>query len=182
MKIRTKAGDKGYTSLFEGERVPKHHARIEAYGTIDELVAFTALLREQAGMEHYLDWLTRILDQLMRCGSTIASIGTCKPEMDNPLLEEDVNFLENGIDEMDGELEPLTGFIIPGGHQTIALCHVARTVCRRAERKVVGLSALEAVPEITIRYLNCLSDYLFTLSRHVAKKLGVEQIYWKPEV
>ncbi|MDY0302776.1 MAG: cob(I)yrinic acid a,c-diamide adenosyltransferase [Candidatus Moranbacteria bacterium] len=183
MKIYTKTGDKGSTSLIGGKRVPKHHPRIEAYGTVDELMAFVALLRDQTEVDAY--WksvLAEVLDRLMSCASILAAdCDDCQVRIPS-IPDSDIEFLERQMDEMDSQLEPLTSFVLPGGHQVVSLCHVARTICRRAERLTIQLSETTQVPQNLIMYLNRLSDFFFMLSRYSAKNLNILQIPWVPRV
>jgi cob(I)alamin adenosyltransferase len=182
MKIYTKTGDKGNTSLIGGKRVPKYHPRIEAYGTVDELMAFIALLRDQSISPHWKDVLAEILDRLMSCASILAADCTdCKVKIPE-IPYSDIEYLENEIDSIDSKLEPLTSFVLPGGHPTVSLCHVSRTICRRAERLIIQLGEETPVPENLIKYINRLSDFLFMLSRIFAKDLKIDQIPWKPRV
>ncbi|GAB4327026.1 MAG: cob(I)yrinic acid a,c-diamide adenosyltransferase [Flammeovirgaceae bacterium] len=178
MKIYTKTGDKGETSLFGGKRVKKSHPRIEAYGTVDELNSLIGLLRDQEVNHKRKDLLKEIQDRLFTIGATLAS----DPDKNNlkvpDLQTNDVEILEKEMDRMDEKLTPLRNFILPGGHTSISFAHLARTVCRRAERNCIRLSEDEFVPEIVIQYLNRLSDYLFVLARMMAKELGVEEITW----
>jgi cob(I)alamin adenosyltransferase len=177
-KIYTKTGDKGTTSLFGGARVSKAHIRIESYGTIDELNSYLGLVRDVAG-ESYKDLLKSIQDRLFVIGSNLAS----DPSKDLPvpdIQESDIEVLEKEIDRMNESLPELKHFILPGGHTNISFCHIARTVCRRAERLVVLLSEQEKVDPILIRYLNRLSDFLFVFARQLAQDAGVEEIKWMP--
>ena len=182
MKIYTKTGDKGSTSLIGGTRVPKYHPRIETYGTVDELIAFTGLLRNQDIDRHTVETLIFIQDRLMNCASILAADCTdCKVRI--PKIESaDIQRLENEIDAMDAQLEPLTSFVLPGGHPVVSVCHVCRTVCRRAERLVTHLAEETPLPENLVVFLNRLSDYFFTLSRKLGKDFGVEQIKWQPNL
>lgn len=176
-KIYTKTGDKGETGLFGGKRLPKYDLRIESYGTVDELNSYIGLLRDFLQDEATRDFLKAIQDRLFTIGANLAS--DPDKSMSTPdLLETDVLALEQQIDLMDETLPALKNFILPGGHPTVSFCHIARTVCRRAERQVVALAANEAVDEIVMVYLNRLSDYLFVLSRKVAKDLNVEEVSW----
>lgn len=180
MKIYTKTGDKGATSLIGGKRVPKYHPRIEAYGTVDELMAFIALLGDQSIPGRNREVLLEVLDRLMTCASILAAdCSDCKVKIPE-LPYSDIEFLELEIDAMESQLEPLTSFVLPGGHEAVSLCHVARTVCRRAERLVTQLNEETPVPENVIKYLNRLSDYLFVSSRYIAKFHNLEQIKWQP--
>ena len=177
-KIYTKTGDKGQTSLFGGKRLPKHHIRIESYGTVDELNAFLAIVRDGLTDKKLLAVLFEIQNRLFTIGANLASDPS--KEMKTPdILESDIILLEKEIDRMEEELPILKNFILPGGHPLVSHCHVARCVCRRAERLVVALAENEAVAQILIQYLNRLSDYLFVLSRKIARDLGVEEIAWK---
>jgi len=182
VKIYTKTGDKGSTSLIGGARVPKYHPRIEAYGTIDELMAFAALLRDQEIDAQKKEVIKQILDRLMSCASILAADCTdCSIKIPQ-IFNADIEFLELEIDDMDSKLEPLSNFILPGGHQTVSLCHVARTICRRAERLSIKLSEETHVPENVIKYLNRLSDFFFVLARTFSKELKIDQINWLPKV
>ena len=182
MKIYTKTGDKGTTSLIGGKRVSKNHPRIEAYGTVDELMAFVALLRDQEMPNEWKEVLAEILDRLMSCASILAADCTdCKVKIPE-IPYTDIEFLENKIDYMDSQLEPLTSFVLPGGHQTVSLCHVARTICRRAERLAIKVDEESPLPENVIKYINRLSDFFFTFSRFLAKELNIKQISWKARV
>lgn len=178
MKIYTKTGDKGTTSLIGGKRVSKNHPRIEAYGTVDELMAFVALLRDQEIPSEWKEVLAEILDRLMTCASILAADCTdCKVKIPQ-IPYTDIEFLEQKIDYMDSRLEPLTSFVLPGGHQTVSLCHVARTICRRAERLSIKVDEESPLPENLIKYINRLSDFFFTFSRLLAKDLNIKQISW----
>lgn len=180
MKIYTKTGDKGQTSLIGGKRVPKYHARIEAYGTIDELISYIGFLRDQDIDSETRSFLIAIQDKLMSCASILAAdCSDCKVKIPK-ILPQDISKVESEIDRMDSQLEPLSSFILPGGHQAVSVCHVCRTTCRRAERIVIKLSEETPVPDDLIKYINRLSDYFFMLSRYLAKKLKIEQIPWHP--
>lgn len=184
MKIYTKTGDKGQTSLVSGKRVAKYHLRIESYGTVDELNAYIGLLRDQEVNQARKDELKEIQDRLFTIGSLLASEPDNQKKKVPDLYEADIEFLENKIDEMDAALPPMRFFILPGGHQSISVGHIARTVCRRAERLVLKLSQEEEIVEgeLITRYLNRLSDYLFVLCRKMHQDLGVEEIAWKPRI
>ena len=177
-KIYTKTGDKGQTGLFGGTRLPKHHIRIESYGTCDELNSHIGLLRDQLIDEPSRAWLLDIQNKLFVLGSNLALDPNADLEV--PMLkEEDVTILEEAIDEMEKGLEPLKTFILPGGDVVSSQAQVSRCVCRRAERLVVALSEVEEkVPAILVQYLNRLSDFLFVLARHIAKQHGAEEIPW----
>jgi cob(I)alamin adenosyltransferase len=180
-KIYTKTGDKGNTSLFGGTRLPKSHLRIEAYGTVDELNVYVGLLRDSLADEHMRLILKGIQDRLFDVGANLAVAPDKKMPVPE-IIETDIQLLENEIDTMDASLDPLAMFILPGGHLTVSYCHLARTVCRRAERNTVALSLNEAVDEILIRYLNRLSDYFFVLARKIAKDLNVTEVTWSKRV
>lgn len=182
MKIYTKTGDKGQTSLIGGTRVSKDHIRIDAYGTVDELNSFVGLIRDQEISTHYKDVLGEIQDRLFTIGSSLAS-DPVKSKMKIPdLLDEDILFLEKEIDLMNTELPEMRSFILPGGHQTVSFCHLARCVCRRAERKTIHLAGQEYTDEKVIRYLNRLSDYFFVLARKLSKDLNISEIPWRPRI
>jgi cob(I)alamin adenosyltransferase len=181
MKIYTKTGDKGTTSLIGGKRVAKYHPRIEAYGTVDELISTVGLLRDQDIDMETKHFLISIQDKLMNCASILAAdCSDCKVQIPK-ILPEDIYSVELEIDRMETLLEPLTSFVLPGGHQIVSLCHVCRTICRRSERIIIKLSEENPVPEDLIIYINRLSDFFFVLSRKIAKELNVEQINWKPK-
>ncbi len=178
-KIYTKTGDRGETSLFGGKRLPKNHLRIEAYGTVDELNSWIGLLRDNTEAQEPRELLKAIQDRLFTLGSNLAS-DPDKDMITPDILDSDIEKLEQAIDAMNETLPPLKNFILPGGHPTVSYSHIARCVCRRAERHVVALAQNEAVDTIIIRYLNRLSDYLFVLGRNLAQDLQVEEIIWKP--
>ena len=181
MKIYTKKGDKGSTSLIGGTRVPKHHLRIESYGTVDELNSYIGLIRDQNISKKDIDILLEIQDRLFTIGSHLAA-DPGKSKMVLPdLLEEDITFLENEIDQMDDQLEEMRSFVLPGGNTVVSYSHIARCVCRRAERVTVQLAEESEVDDKVISYLNRLSDYLFTLSRKLTKDLGAKEIAWVPK-
>lgn len=180
MKIYTKTGDKGTTALLGGTRVSKSHSRIEAYGTIDELNSYIGLVGDQEINEKRRQELKEIQDRLFTIGSSLASDpGKSKVKIPD-LLESDVEWLEGLIDQMNISLPEMRFFILPGGHSSVSFCHVARCVCRRAERQVITLSDLDYVAPLVIKYVNRLSDYLFTLCRMMSMELGIEEIPWKP--
>lgn len=181
-KVYTKTGDKGQTSLIGGTRVPKHHIRIEAYGTVDELNSHIGLIRDQQLDAHSIEVLIEIQDRLFTIGSSLAS-DPGKSKMKIPdLKEEDVTLLETEMDKMDEQLPEMKSFVLPGGHTTVSFCHIARCVCRRAERLVIHLSESEEVAPLVIKYLNRLSDYLFVLSRKLTIDLKAREIPWKPRM
>jgi cob(I)alamin adenosyltransferase len=180
MKIYTKKGDKGTTGLIGGTRLPKHHIRIESYGTVDELNSYIGLLRDLIADEATTTVLLEIQDRLFTIGSQLAA-DPVKSKMELPqLFETDITYLETQIDEMDAQLEPMKFFVLPGGHPTVSHCHIARCVCRRAERLVAHLSENEPVNELIGAYMNRLSDYLFMLSRKLTQDLGAEEMPWRP--
>ncbi|MCU0434238.1 MAG: cob(I)yrinic acid a,c-diamide adenosyltransferase [Bacteroidia bacterium] len=182
MKIYTKTGDKGQTSLIGGTRVPKHHIRIEAYGTVDELNSWIGVLRDTIADTTVTELLIEIQDRLFTMGSLLAADPE-KSKMKLPELEEgDVTRLEQAIDTMNATLPPMRSFVLPGGNLIVSHCHVARCVCRRAERCVTHLSETAAVSELITRYLNRLSDYLFVLSRKLSHDLGAVETPWKPRM
>jgi cob(I)alamin adenosyltransferase len=182
MKIYTKTGDTGTTALFGGKRVSKSDLRIETYGTVDELNAYIGLLRDQSVNSIRKEVLIEIQDRLFTIGSILATEPANTKVKLPALREEDVAFLEKQIDGMEEALPPMRSFVLPGGHQSVSFCHIARTVCRRAERHVIALHAAEPVDTMVIKYLNRLSDYLFVLSRKMAQELGAEETPWKPRM
>lgn len=182
MKIYTKTGDQGQTSLLGGQRVPKSHNRIEAYGTIDELNSFLGLLRDQEVNQQPARRaiLKHIQDNLFVIGASLATQPE-KTKVKKPDLEEaDVLMLETEMDAMDAQLPALTNFILPGGHPSVSIAHIVRTICRRAERQAIRLNEESPVDELTIRYLNRLSDYLFVLGRLMCQELGADEVLWTP--
>lgn len=182
MKIYTKTGDNGQTSLVGGTRVSKTELRIEAYGTIDELNSYVGLLRDQEVNNDRKDILKEIQDRLFTIGSILASEPEQTKKRIPDLHESDIDLLEMEMDKMDENLEPMRFFILPGGHPSVSFGHLARTVCRRAERIVLRLAQESEVNERVIKYLNRLSDYLFVLCRMMIKDLNIEEISWKPRV
>ncbi|WP_221394469.1 cob(I)yrinic acid a,c-diamide adenosyltransferase [Dyadobacter sp. NIV53] len=182
MKIYTKTGDKGTTSLIGGTRLSKAHVRIDAYGTVDELNSYIGLLGDQPVNIKRKDLLKEIQDRLFTIGSHLASESDKSRKILPDLLEDDIVLLEKAMDEIDRQVPALRAFILPGGHESVSFGHVARTVCRRAERAVIHLQQGEEVEDIVIRYLNRLSDYLFMLCRIMTLDLGIEEVTWKPRV
>lgn len=183
MKIYTKTGDKGTTSLIGGTRVAKSHLRIEAYGTVDELNSYIGLVRDQEVNKGRADILKEIQDRLFTIGSTLATDPDKNTKMVTPDLHpEDVTLLEQEIDKMTAEVPPLRSFVLPGGHQSVSFGHLARCVCRRAERLAIRLQEESPVDDLVIVYLNRLSDYLFALCRKMTYELQAEEIAWKPRV
>lgn len=180
MKIYTKTGDAGDTGLFGGQRVRKDHTRIEAYGTLDELNANVGLLRDSQEDEVIREELFAVQNRLFSIGAYLATppkAGKPSPILD--LNEEDITNLEQAMDRMETALEPLRNFILPGGHVHVSYAHLARTVCRRAERMCVSMDAHETIDPLALQYLNRLSDYFFVLGRYIAQQLGVEETPWK---
>lgn len=188
MKIYTKTGDKGTTALFGGSRVPKHHIRIESYGTVDELNSYIGLIRDQEVSPHTQEVLVKIQNELFTLGAMLATppeketLKSGKERLNIPKINQSSSeFLEQEIDTMNSELPPMTHFVLPGGHQTVSFCHVARCVCRRAERLVVALQEQETVHSDILMYLNRLSDYLFVLARKLTQDLKAQEVKWIPE-
>ena len=177
MKIYTKKGDQGETGLFGGLRLPKHHIRIESYGSVDELNSYLGLIRDHQQDELLRKELKGIQEALFSIGSLLASDPT--KDMNLPKLPaEKVTDLEKAIDRMEQGLPPLRNFILPGGHPSVSYCHIARCVCRRAERNMVALHEAENLDQVLLQYINRLSDYLFVLARHTGRQLGVEDVTW----
>lgn len=179
LKIYTKQGDKGKTSLLGGTRVPKNHSKIEAYGTVDELNAYIGLIRDQQIETHIKQSLKSIQEKLFVAEAILASDNDNNLKHLPAIKEGDIRFLELQIDAMNEKLPPLKNFILPGGHTLVSYCHIARSVCRRAERRSIECCQESPVCEIVIKYLNRLSDYLFVLSRKFTKDLGAEENLWK---
>ena len=183
MKIYTKTGDKGITSLIGGTKVSKSHLRIEAYGTVDELNSYTGLCRDLLTDETNRATLQEIQDRLFTIGSSLACDPVKEPKMKIPDLKEtDIAFLENEIDRMNESIPAMKSFVLPGGHPTVSHLHIARCVCRRAERYCVRLHEEAESEALIIKYLNRLSDYFFVLSRSTAHLLQAGEIPWKPRV
>ena len=188
MKIYTKTGDKGTTSLFGGTRVPKHHIRIDSYGTVDELNSYIGLIRDQEIENHSKEILIQIQDRLFTLGAILATapeketLKSGKQRLNIPRIsEEDINLLENEMDRMNETLPEMTHFVLPGGHPTVSYCHITRCICRRAERLTTLLNEQEPIDELVLMYLNRLSDYLFVLARKLTKDLQAEEIKWVPK-
>lgn len=183
-RIYTKTGDSGSTSLIGGTKVPKSDIRIETYGTVDELNSWIGLINDQLQSTLPAGELREIQDRLFTIGSSLATDAVKEPKMKLPdLAETDIEYLEKRIDFMTAQLPPMNSFILPGGHVTVSSIHVARCVCRRAERLAVAMKENGLfVDEKVLRYLNRLSDYLFTLARYAAHLLGAEEIPWKPRI
>lgn len=180
MKVYTKKGDKGLTGLIGGTRIPKHSLRIDSYGTVDELNSYIGLCRDLIGTESIVKEMIEIQDRLFTMGSLLAADPE-KNKMKLPeLTEVDVTNLENWIDSYSAELEPMKFFVLPGGHVTVSQLHVARCVCRRAERLVSQLNQEVELYALPLQYLNRLSDYIFTLCRFMAKELNIQETPWVP--
>jgi len=178
-KIYTKTGDKGNTSLLGGTRVSKYHVRIEAYGTVDELNASMGMLGEEQVLQSFLPLIREIQNKLFTLGSILANDPE-KSHFEIPGIEEaDIKSLEDSIDQLNDQLDPLKNFVLPGGHPANAWAHICRTVCRRAERRVVELAEQTELDPKVVRYLNRLSDWLFMVARFASKQSGAEEIIWK---
>lgn len=180
VKIYTRTGDQGETGLLGGGRVSKADPRIEAYGTLDELNAVLGMLAQEVPQEDQ-PALRRIQNQLFVIGSHLAAGRSEKAVPLPPFQEEEISWLEADIDRRQAEVPPMRYFILPGSCRPEAWAHIARTVCRRAERRLVACHVHEPVPEAFLRYLNRLSDWLFVLGRHLSQRLAAEEIPWKPE-
>ena len=179
MKIYTKKGDKGLTSLIGGTRVPKYHIRIEAYGTVDELNSWLGLVGDQDSMQSQTELVRNIQNCLFVLGSQLASDPEKSKMKLRQISEQDIQELENSIDEMEKTLAPLTNFVLPGGNQANSMAHIGRCVCRRAERAVVLLNEESPVEPVIIAYLNRLSDWFFVLSRWASAQNGAIEVLWK---
>jgi cob(I)alamin adenosyltransferase len=177
-KIYTKGGDKGETSLLGGTRVSKSHERVEVYGNLDELNSFIGLIRDQDINTRYKEVLIIVQEKLFVAEALIARDPSSQTRELPSLADGDITLLEQEIDAMNEELPPLNHFILPGGHSTVSFCHMARTVCRRAERSLIRLNESSPVEDIIIRFLNRLSDYLFVLARKTGKDLGAIESPW----
>jgi cob(I)alamin adenosyltransferase len=182
-KIYTKKGDTGTTSLIGGTKVSKSHLRIEAYGTVDELNSYIGLCKDLLTDQNSIVILQEIQDRLFTIGSSLAVDPEKEPKMKIPdLLEEDISLLEKEMDKMSDQLPEMKSFILPGGHPIISHLHIARCICRRAERCCVRLETETEIDAIIIKYLNRLSDYLFVLARYAGHLLNIPEIAWKPRV
>lgn len=183
MKIYTKTGDDGTTSLIGGERVKKYDLRVEAYGDVDELTAFVALLADKLSdderTENLIEPLREVECRLMSVAALLA-VGKGGEGKVAPISEEQIAALEQQIDEWQNELQPITKFTIPGGHTMLSLAHVCRTVCRRAERAALAAGDVTNIDRSATKYLNRLSDYLYTLGRVLTERLKVEERFWIP--
>ena len=188
MKIYTKTGDKGTTALFGGTRVPKQHIRIDSYGTVDELNSHIGLIRDQNINQQYKDILIIIQDKLFTVGAILATdpekaiLKSGKERLNIPKISsKDIELLELEMDAMNEVLPQMTHFVLPGGHQTVSFCHIARCVCRRAERLASALNDIEPFLPEALTYLNRLSDYLFVLARKLSSDLQADEVKWIPE-
>lgn len=183
MKLYTKGGDKGRTSLIGGERVRKTDVRVEAYGTADELQAYIAYMADKMSHEEvllpYVEDCRKICSQLMTVCSLLALGCGCKDKL-SPLSESDIEWLEHRIDALQAELKPVECFTIPGGCELASLCHICRTVCRRAERRAIEAAENYEVDKLLLVLLNRLSDYLYALCRTITERLGAEEVLWRP--
>ena len=183
-KIYTKTGDKGKTALIGGTKVSKSHLRIESYGTVDELNSYIGLVSDYLADSTTIAFLREIQDRLFTIGSSLA----CDPERETKmripdLHAADITLLENSIDKMNEILPEMKTFLLPGGHVAVSTCHIARCVCRRAERLCVGLQEQDQfIDPLVLQYMNRLSDYLFVLARWIGHELQVAEIPWKPRL
>jgi cob(I)alamin adenosyltransferase len=178
MKIYTLTGDDGTTSLLGGKRVPKHCLRVEAYGSVDELISWIGLIRSFRENDIRKEFLIYIQDQLMASAAALASEENRSGSLSGIPEESCLMAVEAEIDEIETELQPINSFVLPGGNIIVSYCHIARTVCRRAERSVLRLNETEYTPEIVHKFLNRLSDYLFVLGRILSLELDNEDIKW----
>lgn len=178
-RIYTKTGDRGETALFGGRRVSKSDLRVDAYGTVDELNSFVGLLHDALDSPDLRQALVDVQHRLFSLGAYLASDPTQKQPAPD-IRPEDISILETEMDRMDDSLPALQNFILPAGHPTVSMCHVCRTVCRRAERLVVALHHQEALDELVLQYLNRLSDYFFILARFLGREAGVKEVIWQP--
>ena len=183
-KVYTKTGDKGETALIGGNRVPKYHCRINAYGTLDELNSYIGLIRDtiNSNNDNYISTLIKVQKQLFIIESQLATDSKTTITKSLPLIqEEDISFLEKEIDIMNENIPTLTSFILPGGNKIGSHCHIARCICRRAERIIVQVAEDFEIDPLCIKYINRLSDYLFVLARKITYEFGGEEIPWKPK-
>ena len=188
MKIYTKTGDTGTTALFGGTRVAKHHIRIESYGTVDELNSHIGLIRDQKIDTHTTEILTHIQNKLFTVGAILATppdkeiLKNGKERLNiSKISEQEITLLETEMDLINEVLPPMTNFVLPGGHTTVSYCHIARCVCRRAERITTLLNEEQTIDPCVLKYLNRLSDYLFVLARKLSYDLKVDEVKWMPE-
>ena len=185
MKIYTKTGDAGETSLFGGKRVKKYDLRIESYGTIDELNSYIGLIRDQKIDDHSFNTLIKIQNELFSIGAVLATppenvkLKSGKDRLKiSTIGVDEISFLEIEIDKMESTLEPMTNFILPGGHTSVSICHISRCICRRAERIIVQLNEEQSIDKSILTYINRLSDYLFVLARKLSMLNGADEIPW----
>ena len=178
MKVYTKTGDNGTTALFGGSRVPKHHIRIEAYGTVDELNSYVGLIRDYQEAACVKDRLIEIQNNLFVVGSILATDPSKENVKPPELAESEIDVLEQDMDTMNEVLPEMKFFVLPGGPQLVSHCHIARCICRRAERNTTLLAESEKITPVVIKYLNRLSDYFFVLSRKFSNDLDAEEIPW----
>ncbi|WP_248723514.1 cob(I)yrinic acid a,c-diamide adenosyltransferase [Seonamhaeicola sp. ML3] len=188
MKVYTKTGDKGTTALFGGTRVPKYHLRIDSYGTIDELNSHIGLIRDQNINQHHKNILIEVQHKLFVVGAILATdpekavLKNGKERLNiNKIDSGDIELLEQEMDALNESLPQMTHFVLPGGHQTVSFCHIARCVCRRAERLSTALNDSDPLDANVLKYINRLSDYLFVLARKLTHELGAEEVKWIPE-
>jgi cob(I)alamin adenosyltransferase len=179
MKVYTKTGDKGTTALVGGKRVAKASVILEAYGTVDELNSWMGMTRDQANLDGISEQVIQIQNTLFNIGALLASEPKARVKYQLvDITTNDVAFLGQKIDEMETELPPITQFILPGGNTAISSAHIARTTCRRAERRILEIPAEHEVPEFVVPYINRLSDYLFVLARYITLKTNAQEIPW----
>jgi cob(I)alamin adenosyltransferase len=188
LKIYTKTGDTGTTALFGGTRVPKHHIRIESYGTVDELNSYIGLIRDQEIDPRSKEVLAHIQNKLFTVGAILATppekeiLKNGKERLNiSKISEEEIELLEKEMDVMNDALPEMTHFVLPGGHTTVSYCHIGRCVCRRAERMATLLNEQDRVDPFVLKYLNRLSDYLFVLARKLSQDLQGEEVKWIPD-
>ncbi|MEC7646577.1 MAG: cob(I)yrinic acid a,c-diamide adenosyltransferase [Bacteroidota bacterium] len=181
MKIYTTKGDKGNTQLLGGSIIKKNHIKLECYGTIDELNAFIGNIYDEEINPLHKAILLKIQNQLFNLGSCIAFDGKKRGLILTDITHKNIDMLEKEIDKMDGSLPLLTNFILPSGLSTVSKCHIARTVCRRAERNLVSLEEIEKINPLHLKYLNRLSDYLFTLARFILNENNIAHVEWQKD-
>ena len=181
LKIYTKLGDKGETSLLGGSKVPKYHDRIEAYGTLDELNSFVGLVRDHLDHTEIVDFIKHIQDRIFTIEAHLAAETRQASDHLPKMKEGDITDVEKAIDRMEAELPPISNFVLPGGHPAVSYAHVARTICRRSERAVIKLAESVTIDPLIIQYLNRLSDYFFVLSRYLTKYFDAQETIWKPD-
>lgn len=181
MKVYTKTGDNGTTSLFGGTRVPKHHIRIESYGTIDELNAYLGLIRDSLNNTNHINFIIQIQNDLFTLGAQLATEKVKEQKLTIETIDKkSIERIEKEIDQLQHNLPKMTHFILPGGHTSVSICHVARCICRRAERLITALNETEPIDQNNLQYINRLSDYLFVLSRKIGQEFNIEETKWQP--